>query len=73
MNVGPLADDPERQPTLRQADQAREDFAVIESELQFIVGQLARIPDRAWLSRKLLMGFASVWTMFGALALWLAR
>jgi hypothetical protein len=31
---------------LRQADQARTDFAAIESELQFIMGQLASIPTR---------------------------
>ena len=29
--------------TLRQADQARTDFATIESDLQFLMGQLARI------------------------------
>jgi hypothetical protein len=32
--------------TLRQADQARADFAAIEGDLQFIMGQLARIPTR---------------------------
>jgi hypothetical protein len=58
---------------LRQADQARADFAVIESDLQFIMGQLARMPDRAWLSRMLLLGFGSVWGLLAALALWLAR
>ncbi len=31
---------------LRQADQARTDFATIESDLQFLMGQLARIPTR---------------------------
>jgi hypothetical protein len=72
MHIGPsLADDPERQLTLRQADQAREDFASILDELDFVKGQLACVPDRAWLSRMLLLGFGSVWAMFGALALWL--
>ena len=31
---------------LRQADKARSDFAAIESDLQFVMGQLARIPTR---------------------------
>jgi hypothetical protein len=37
--------------TLLQADQARSDFAVIESDLQFIAGQLARLPTRGELAR----------------------
>jgi hypothetical protein len=32
--------------TLYQADKARSDFATIESDLQFLMGQLARIPTR---------------------------
>src|SRR5438477_6689876 len=37
----------ERYPlALRQADQARTDFATIESDLQFLMGQLARVPTR---------------------------
>jgi hypothetical protein len=32
--------------TLRQADQAPADFAAIEDELDFIKGQLARLPTR---------------------------
>ena len=32
--------------TLRQADQARTDFALIEDHLEFIAGQLARVPTR---------------------------
>jgi hypothetical protein len=31
---------------LYQADKARSDFAAIESDLQFLMGQLARIPTR---------------------------
>ena len=31
---------------LRQADEARTDFAAIESDLQFIMERLARIPTR---------------------------
>ena len=32
--------------TLRQADQARTDFAVIEDGLEFIMGQMAKVPKR---------------------------
>jgi hypothetical protein len=41
-----LADDPERQLTLRQAAQARDDFAMIMDELDFVKAQLARLPTR---------------------------
>jgi hypothetical protein len=37
--------------TSRQVDQARADFAAIESELQFVMSQLARIPTRKELGR----------------------
>jgi hypothetical protein len=30
--------------TLRQADQARTDFALIESDLEFVASQLSRLP-----------------------------
>jgi hypothetical protein len=36
---------------LRQADQARTDFAAIESELEVIQKQLARLPTRRELAR----------------------
>jgi hypothetical protein len=37
----------ERYPlTLHQADEARTDFAAVESDLEFIMAQLARIPTR---------------------------
>ena len=36
----------ERILTLRQADQARTDFALIESNLEFIMGRLSRLPTR---------------------------
>ena len=36
---------------LRQADQARTDFAMIEEHLEFITGQLARTPTRRDLAR----------------------
>jgi hypothetical protein len=36
---------------LRQADQARTDFAAIESDLQNVMEQLARLPTRKELAR----------------------
>ena len=36
---------------LRQADQARTNFAAIESDLQFVMGQLARLPTRRDLAK----------------------
>jgi hypothetical protein len=49
--------------TLRQADQARTDFALIEDQLEFIMGQLARVPTRAYLCRTQLLATASVWAL----------
>ena len=37
--------------TLRQADQARTDFAAIESNLEFIMSQLSGVPTRKQLAR----------------------
>jgi hypothetical protein len=45
-----LADDPERRLTLRQADQARDDFGQILDELDFMKSQLARLPTRSEVS-----------------------
>jgi hypothetical protein len=36
---------------LRQADQARTDFALLESNLETIAGQLARLPTRRELAQ----------------------
>ena len=39
--------------TLRQADQARADFAVIEDGLEFIMAQMSKVPKRrelAWVA-----------------------
>jgi hypothetical protein len=55
--------------TLRRADQARSDFAAIESDLQFIMGRLARQPSRAWLTRMGLIAFGSVWALLAVLLL----
>ena len=47
MRAGPLlADDPVRRLALRQADQARDDFAQILDELDIVKRQLARLPTR---------------------------
>jgi hypothetical protein len=67
-----LANDPEHRLTLRQADQAREDFAEILDELDFVKLQLSRLPTRAWLSRMALMGFASLWALLAVILLMLA-
>jgi hypothetical protein len=47
--------------TLRQADQARTDFALLESHLEIIAGRVARLPTRAFLCRMLLLAKASIW------------
>jgi hypothetical protein len=52
-----------RQFTLRQVDQTRNDFALIEDHLEFIAGQLARLPTRAYLCRTLLLATASTWAL----------
>jgi hypothetical protein len=38
---------PEHRLTLRQADQARTDFAIIEDDLEAIYARLAKIPMRS--------------------------
>ena len=42
--------------TLRQADQARTDFAIIEDHLEAIYARLARVSTRVELARTALMG-----------------
>jgi hypothetical protein len=58
--------------TLRQADQARTDFAAIESNLEFIMSQLAGVPTRRDLTRMaLVIMFASaVLGIVGIEAFW---
>jgi hypothetical protein len=41
----------QRQFTLRQVGQTRTDFAAIENDLQFLMGQLARLPTRRDLAK----------------------
>ncbi len=55
--------------TLREADQARSEFAAIESDLQFIMSQLAQLSTRAYASRMTLMAIATVWAVIAAVAL----
>ena len=66
-----LADSPDYSLALLQADQARSDFAAIESDLQFVMSQLVRLPTRAYLCRMLLLTTASLWALLGPAALWL--
>lgn len=68
-----LTDDPEYRLTRRQADQARQDFATLLDELDFLKMQLSQLPTRKWLSRMALIGFGSVWALLGLVALLLAR
>ena len=51
----------------RPVSEPKHIVAALLYDLDFVKEQLARIPDRAWLSRILLLGFASVWALFGAL------
>ena len=51
-----MPNDPERYLTLRQADQARTDFAIIENDLEFLMQQIARLPGRRELWRVCLIG-----------------
>jgi hypothetical protein len=69
--VNELADDPERRLTLRQAVQARDDFAMIMDQLDFMKAQLARLPtrrDQAF--RPLLIVVATAFSMAALVILW---
>jgi hypothetical protein len=68
-----MRDDPEQHLTLRQADQARSDFAAILDELDFVKEQLARMPTRAEVSRMALMATGGVSALIAAVALMLVR
>ena len=65
-----LANEPEHR---RQADQARDDFAMILDELDFLKMQVSWLPTRARFSRMALIGFGSVWALLAVLLLMLAR
>ena len=52
--------------TLRHADQARSDFAVIEEGLEFIMGQVSRVPTRrelVWVAACSFAGGAALATL----------
>jgi hypothetical protein len=51
-----MPDDPETPLALRQADQARIDFALIESDLEAIYARLVRLPNRGEMWRAVLVG-----------------
>jgi hypothetical protein len=51
-----MPDVPETHLTLRQADQARTDFALIESDLEAIYARLVRLPNRGEMWRAVLVG-----------------
>jgi hypothetical protein len=67
-----VPDDPERHLTLRQADQARTDFAIIESDLEAIYLRLATLPTYTELAKlALLIAFVSaVLGIVGIEAFW---
>jgi hypothetical protein len=51
-----VPDDFEHRLTLRQADQARTDFAIIEDDLEAIYARVAGLPSRGELWRVCLIG-----------------
>jgi hypothetical protein len=68
----PPGDDPERRLTLRQADQARTDFAALEAHLEFLMHQMVQLPTYQQLAKfALLITFvAAVLGIVGIEALW---
>jgi hypothetical protein len=58
--------------TLRQVDHASTDFAAFESDLQFIIGLLARLPDRTYVNRLVAMAMAGSSALTVAVGLFLA-
>jgi hypothetical protein len=57
--------------TLRQTDQARTDFALIESNLEFIASQLAQRPTRGDLA-KAALGIIFCSAVLTTLFVWIA-
>jgi hypothetical protein len=56
--------------TLRQADEARTDFALLESDLELVMGQLARVPTRGDLAQAAL-GIIFCSAVFTTLFVWI--
>ena len=61
----------QRQLTLQQVDQARTDFALIDSNLELIMGQLSRLPTRGDLA-KTALGIIFCTAVVTTLLVWLA-
>ena len=59
--------------TQQQADQIRGDLYGIADQLKTVEMMLARLPDRAYLSRTVFMATASVWLLLGVVVLLLLR
>jgi hypothetical protein len=59
--------------TLHQIDQARGDLYAIADKIEVLKMQIARLPNRAYVSRLALMATASVWALIGTLALMFTR
>jgi hypothetical protein len=55
--------------TLQQIDRARTDFALLAHDIDFLKGQLARLPSRAYVSRVALMAMLSGSALTTALAM----
>jgi hypothetical protein len=55
--------------TLRQIDEVRADLAAIENDLDFIKGQLARVPTRTQLARYSLLVLLGTACLVATLAL----
>ena len=62
---------PSERLTLRQIDQARTDFALIEDQLEFLAGQLAKQPTRGDLA-KAALGIIFCTAVFTTLFVWIA-
>jgi hypothetical protein len=67
-----MPNDPEQRLTLRQADQARTDFAIIEDELEALLARLARMPTRGDLARAALGIIVCTAVVTTLLGWWLA-
>jgi len=54
---------------LRQADEARADFAIIEQHLEHLADRITRLPSRAYFCRVLLLSSAPTWLLLAAVLL----
>ena len=67
-----MPNDPKQRLTLRQADQARTDFAAIESDLEFLMQRIAQLPTAAdlWRATLLIAFVSAVLGIVGIEAFW---